>query len=112
VDPAETLDRTGSLMLRFDHLAVDGRTYPIRAMPTQTFGTRGVLDEGRTVGTGGAVGAIVGGLIGGIEGAVVGAAVGAGGVIAATRGADVVLPAGTVMRVRLDTPVDVEAAGS
>jgi hypothetical protein len=91
----------------FDQMRVDGRTYSIRAMPTQAFQSRGVLDEGETVGAAGALGAIVGGIIGGLEGALIGAAVGAGGVIAATEGKDVVLPAGTIMRIRMDRPVEV-----
>jgi hypothetical protein len=33
--------------------------------------------------------------------------IGAGGAIAATDGKDITLPAGTVVRMRLDTPVDV-----
>jgi outer membrane lipoprotein SlyB len=63
------------------------------------------MEEATTVGAAGAVGAIVGGIIGGLKGALIGAAVGAGGVIAATEGKDVVLSPGTLVRVRLDTPV-------
>ena len=107
VDPAGKIDRAGRLTLVFDQLRVNGRNYTIRAMPTQAFESRGILDEGRTVGAGGAVGAIVGGILGGIEGAVIGAAVGAGGVIAATEGQDIVLPAGTIIRLRMDRPVEV-----
>ena len=62
--------------------------------------------EGKTIGTAGAVGAIVGGIIGGVKGAIIGATIGAGGVIAATEGKDVELPAGTIVRTRLDTPLD------
>jgi hypothetical protein len=47
----------------------------------------------------------VGGILGGLEGALIGAVVGGGGVIAATEGKDVELPAGTIIRIRLDTPV-------
>ena len=65
-----------------------------------------VLDEGKTVGTGGAVGAIVGGILGGLKGALIGAVVGSGGVIAATEGKDVDLPPGTIVRVRLDSPLE------
>jgi hypothetical protein len=107
VNAAGRVDRSGSLTLAFDRITVNGRELPIRAMATQAFESRGVLDEGKTVGTAGAVGAIVGGIIGGLEGAVIGAAVGTGGVIAATDGKDVVLPAGTVVRIRLDSPVEV-----
>ena len=38
-------------------------------MATQVFESRGIQDEAKTVGTGGAVGAIIGGIIGGLKGA-------------------------------------------
>ena len=59
------------------------------------------------MGTAGAVGAIVGGIIGGVKGAVIGAIVGSGGVIAATEGKDVELEPGTILRIRLDSPLQV-----
>jgi hypothetical protein len=107
VDKAGNIDRTGKLTLAFDQITVRGRTYPIRAMATQVFESRGIRDEAKTVGTGGAVGAIIGGIIGGLKGALIGAAVGAGGVIAATEGKDVALDAGTIMRIRLDEPLQI-----
>jgi outer membrane lipoprotein SlyB len=76
-------------------------------MATQIFESRGIRDEAKTVGTGGAVGAIIGGIIGGLKGAVIGAAVGAGGVIVATEGKDVTLEQGTILRVRLDEPLQI-----
>lgn len=105
VDKAGNVDRTGSLTLAFDQIEIKGREYPLRAMATEVFESRGVLDEGKTVGTAGAVGAIVGGIIGGLKGALIGAAVGAGGVIAATEGKDIELPPGTIVRIRLDSPL-------
>lgn len=107
VSPAGRLDRTGSLTLSFDRLRVNGRDHEIRAMPTRAFESGGLREEAATVGTAGAVGAIVGGIIGGLEGALIGAVVGGGGVIAATEGKDVELPAGTIVRIRLDTPVQI-----
>ena len=56
---------------------------------------------------GAGVGGIVGGIIGGVKGAVLGAVIGAGGAIAATDGKDITLPAGSIVRVRLDSPVRV-----
>jgi hypothetical protein len=50
------------------------------------------------------VGAIVGGIIGGVKGALAGILIGAGGTIAATEGKDVEIPAGTVLRIRLEEP--------
>lgn len=107
VDKAGNVDRSGSLSLAFDQIVINGREYPMRALATQVFESRGVLDEGKTVGTAGAVGAVVGGIIGGLKGALIGAIVGSGGVIAATEGKDVDLPAGTIVRVRFDSPLEV-----
>ena len=105
VNPAGRIDRSGSMTLAFDRITVRGRDYPIRAMATQAFESGGIREEAGTVGTSGAVGAIVGGIIGGLKGALIGAVVGSGGVIAATEGKDVELPAGTIIRIRLDSSV-------
>jgi hypothetical protein len=105
VDPAGRVDRKGSMTLAFDEIVVRGREYPIRAMATQVYESRGIRDEVGRVGTAGAVGAIIGGIIGGLEGVLIGAAVGTGGVIAATEGKDVELPAGSIIRIRLDSPL-------
>ena len=107
VDDADRVDRSGRLTLGFDQLVVTGREYPIRAMATQVFESKGIREEAATVGTAGGVGAIVGGIIGGLRGALIGAIVGSGGVIAATEGKDVVLPSGTIIRVRLDSPIQI-----
>jgi hypothetical protein len=106
VQPAGRLDRSGRLTLSFDQLSVNGRTYRISAMPTEAFESGGIRDEVETVGAGGVVGAIVGGILGGVKGALLGAAVGAGGVVAATDGEDAELPAGTVIRIRMDAPIE------
>ena len=97
------VDRVGSLELAFDQIAVRGRTYPIRAMATQVFESGGIRDEAGTAGVGAGAGAIIGGLLGGLKGAVLGAVIGAGGVVAATEGKDVILPTGSVLRIRLDS---------
>jgi hypothetical protein len=107
VDDADRVDRAGRLTLAFDQLVVNGREYPIRGMATQVFESKGIRDEAATIGTAGGVGAIVGGIIGGLKGALIGAIVGSGGVIAATEGKDVELPAGAIIRVRLDSPVQI-----
>lgn len=105
VHKAGNIERKGSLTLAFDRIEVKGREYPMRALATQVFESRGILGEGKTVGTAGAVGAIVGGIIGGVKGALIGVLVGTGGVIAATEGKDIELPAGTIVRIRLDSPL-------
>ena len=101
------VDRVGSLTLSFDQLTVRGSNYPIRAMATQVFESGGIRDEAGTAGVGGGAGAIIGGILGGLKGAVLGAVIGAGGAIAATEGKDVNLPAGAIVRIRLDSPVNV-----
>ena len=107
VDPAGKIDRVGRLTLAFDQIVVNGREYRMRALATQVFESGGIREETKTVGTAGAVGAIVGGIIGGLKGALIGAAVGGGGVIAATEGKDVELKPGTVIRIRLDEPLQI-----
>lgn len=107
VEPAGKIDRTGRMTLAFDQITVNGREYPMRALATQVFESGGIRDEAATVGTAGGVGAIVGGILGGLRGALIGAIVGGGGVIAATEGKDVELPAGTIVRIRLDTPLEI-----
>ena len=106
VDKAGNIDRTGRLTLAFDEIVVNGREYPLRAMATEVYESGGIREEGRTVGTAGAVGAIVGGILGGLKGALLGAVVGSGGVIAATEGKDIELPQGTIVRIRLDSPLE------
>src|SRR5262245_57626888 len=107
VDKAGRIDRDGSLTLSFDRLRVNGRTHEIRGMATQVFESRGILAEGGTAGVGAGVGGIVGGVIGGLKGAIIGAVIGAGGAIAATDGKDITLPAGAIVRLRMDSPVRV-----
>ena len=103
------VDRVGSLTLSFDRITVRGRDYPFRGMATQVFESRGIRDEVGTAGGGAGVGAVIGGLIGGVKGAVLGAVIGAGGAIAATEGKDIQLPAGTILRVRADSPINLNS---
>ena len=107
VDPAGRLDRAGSLTLSFDEMTVRGRTYPTRAMATNVFESGGIREEKGTAGIGAGAGAILGGVLGGLKGAILGAVIGAGGAIAATEGKDIELPAGSIIRIRLDSPVTV-----
>jgi hypothetical protein len=105
VDKAGRLDRKGSLTLAFDEITVRGVAYPLRATVTQAIESKGVRGEGARLGIGAAAGAILGGIIGGAQGAVAGIFIGSGGVLAAVPGKDVELDAGTVLRVRFDSPV-------
>jgi hypothetical protein len=108
VRPAGRVERRGSLTLSFDELRIDNRSYRLRASVTQAIDSKLGEDAAR-IGTGAAVGAILGGIFGGGRGALLGVLVGGGGTIAATDGTDVDLPAGTILRVRLDQRTDLVA---
>jgi hypothetical protein len=89
----------------FTKLTVNGRAHDVRAYVTQALESEGLKGELPRVGAGAGIGAIIGGILGGTKGAMIGILVGSGGVLAATEGKDVHLPAGTVLRVRFDAPV-------
>jgi hypothetical protein len=97
------LDRKGQMTLLFDRFTIEGRTYSIRATVIQAL--QGQDDTGR-IATGAGVGAIIGGILGGFKGALAGILIGGGGTVAATEGNDVDLPPGTVLRVRMDAPLE------
>ena len=105
VDRASRTDRKGELTIMFTRLKVNGRTYDVRAYPTQVLESEGIKGEAERIGAGAGVGAIIGGILGGLKGAITGILIGGGGVIAATEGKDVELAAGTVLRVRFDSAV-------
>lgn len=105
VRPAGRIDRRGSLTLSFDELRLGNQSYRLRAVVTQAMDAK-VNEDVARIGAGAAVGAILGGIFGGGRGALLGVLIGGGGTIAAVDGTDVDLPAGTVLRVRLDQAVD------
>lgn len=104
VNRASRTDRKGQMTVSFDQITIRGRNYPMRGTVTQAIESEGIRGEAGRIGAGSAVGAIIGGIIGGVKGALLGVLIGGGGTIAATEGKDVTLPAGTILRVRLDTP--------
>jgi hypothetical protein len=104
VHKAGRVERKGSLTATFDQIKVDGRAYSMRGTVVDAMESEGVRGEVGKIGTGAGVGAIIGGILGGVKGALAGVLIGGGGVVAATEGKDVELPAGTLLRVRLDSP--------
>lgn len=106
VRPASRTARQGSLTLSFDEVMM--KSGPTRMRATVTKALDGKLSEDASrVGTGAVVGAILGGLLGGGKGLLVGVLVGGGGTIAATDGANVDLPPGTILRLRVDSPLEI-----
>ena len=107
VQNATRTQRKGSLTVAFDQVTVRGRTYPMHGVVTQALESEGIKGEVAKIGAGSAVGAIIGGIIGGGKGALLGVLIGGGGTIAATEGKDVKLDPGTILRVRLEEPLQV-----
>ena len=91
-------------------LTVNGEAHPIRGTVTEAIQGSGLKGEVGRLGVGTGAGAVIGGLLGGGKGALLGAAIGGGGTLAATEGKEVKLPQGTVLRVRLDSPVQMSAS--
>ena len=106
VRAAGRVQRQGSLTLAFDEILLPRGPSRLRASVKEALDGKASEDISR-IGTGAAIGAIVGGLIGGGKGLLVGVLVGGGGTIAATDGSDVNLPIGTVLRLRIDAPLEI-----
>ena len=105
VQSAGRLKRKAEMTVTFDQITINGRSYPIRGTVTQAIEGEGVKGDLPRAGVGAGVGAIIGGILGGFKGAMAGILIGGGGTIAATEGTEVVLPQGTVLRVRIESPV-------
>jgi len=108
VHKATRTERKGSLTVAFDRVTIDGRSHPIRATVTQALESEGISGEKEKIGIGAGAGAILGAILGGAKGALAGILIGGGGTIAATEGKDVELPSGTVLRVRLDSALNLQ----
>jgi len=107
VNRASRTDRKGSLTVSFNQVTVRGRSYSMRGSVTDTIESEGIRGEAARIGAGSAVGAVIGGIIGGVKGALLGVLIGGGGTMVATEGKDVHVPAGTILRVRMDTPPEI-----
>jgi hypothetical protein len=108
VEPATRTNRTAKMTVSFDQVTVNGRSYPMRGTVTQAIEGEGIRGETARAGTGAAVGGIIGAVLGGVKGALLGVLIGGGGTIAATEGKEVELPQGTVLRVRVDAPLQIQ----
>ena len=110
VEPATRTNRTARLTVSFDQVTINGRAYAMRGTVTQAIEGEGIRGELGRTGAGAIGGAILGGILGGVKGAVIGTIIGGGGTIAATEGKEVELPQGSVLRVRFDSPLEVQAS--
>ena len=99
-----------SVILELTRLAYNGKIYQLRTSRYSKQGPSRDTRSAGTIGGGAGVGAILGAILGGGRGAAIGAVIGAGvgtGVQAATKGAQVRLPAESVLSFRLATPLAV-----
>jgi hypothetical protein len=104
VEPAQRPSRGASVELAFDTLMIDGRRVDIQSRVVSI--DEGGIDKKRA-GLGAVLGGVLGAVLDGKQGAIIGAVLGGGGAVVATRGDDVELPAGTVLTLRLDRPLNV-----
>lgn len=99
------------LTLRFTELVMpDGKSYAISAEPFRVKGKSEGKSSALQIGGGAVAGGVLGGVLGGKDDIAKGAAAGAiigTGVAIATKGDQIVLPAGQQMKVTLDAPVTV-----
>lgn len=109
VEPGTRTNRTSRMTVSFDQVTVNGRAYPMRGTVTQAIEGSGIRGEVPRAGAGAAVGGILGGIFGGAKGALLGVLIGGGGTLAATEGKEVDLPQGTVLRVRVDAPLQINS---
>ena len=107
VEPGTRTNRTAKMTVSFDQVTVNGRAYPMRGTVTEAIKGEGIRGEATRAGAGAAVGGIIGAVLGGAKGALLGVLIGGGGTIAATEGKEVELPQGTVLRVRVDAPLQI-----
>ena len=110
VEPGTRTNRTSRLTVSFDQVTVNNRSYPMRGTVTQAIEGAGIRGEATRAGAGAVVGGLIGAVLGGAKGAVLGVLIGGGGTIAATEGKEVDLPQGTVLRVRVDAPLQIQPA--
>ena len=99
------------LTVRFHTLTVGSRSYDIATEPVRREAAGSKAKDARNIGIGAGAGAVIGGIIGGRKGAGIGAAVGGAGgtgMVLATKGDEVRLPAGTAITTRLADPLVVE----
>jgi len=102
-----------SLAIGFDRLTVGDESHTIRTARIAEHAKSTKSKDVKKVGIGAAAGAVVGAIAGGKKGAAVGTAVGAGaggGVVAATRGDEVHLAAGTTVTTKLQDALTINVA--
>ena len=99
-----------SVAFRFDRMVVDGEALRIHTATVQHTAKADTKSDVKKGGLGAGAGAIVGGVVGGGKGAAIGAAAGGAGAVVATKGSEVELPSGTVLKVLVQDPITLRVA--
>jgi hypothetical protein len=115
VEKSGHVGATGIIKLAFESVSFGGSSYPldatvVRANPQRQNRTS-TAEQAAKIGAGAAAGAVLGRVLGGntrstIQGAAVGAAAGTA-IAMGTADVDVVLPQGSEMVIRLDSPIEI-----
>jgi hypothetical protein len=115
VNKSGQVGQTGVIKVAFESVSFGGRSYPLDATVTQANPQRHnrttTAQTATKIGAGAAAGAVLGKVLGKstkntIKGAVIGAAAGTA-IAMGTADVDVVLPAGSAMTIKLDSPIEV-----
>ncbi len=112
VNGAGRIAGAAELTLRFTELVMaDGTSYAVSCEPFRLQGKSDAKESVKEIGGGAVAGGVIGGLLGGkkniLKGAAVGAVLGTG-VAVATKGDQLVLPAGQKLKVTLNAPVAIK----
>jgi hypothetical protein len=99
-----------SVAFRFDRLVVNDETVRVQTAKVQVTAAADTKSDVKKGGLGAGAGAIVGGVIGGGKGAAIGAVAGGAGTVLATKGSEVEIPSGTVVKVLVQDPITVRVA--
>ena len=97
---------SGEIDIAFDTLYIGNTRYDLhgRVVSLDQDVDRG--DTAKRGGIGAVLGGVLGGILGGTKGALAGVVIGGAGGVVSSKGDDVELPAGTVMTVQLDRPIN------
>jgi hypothetical protein len=111
-EPSGKVKGLASLAIRFDSIRAGSETYPVAMTYSRTAEPTKASDA-KKIGIPAAGGAIIGGILGGKKGAVIGGAVAGGAgtaVVLSTSGKEVVLAAGSILKLTLDRDIEVRVA--
>jgi len=109
-EPAGKVKGLASLAVRFDSIRAGGESLPVAMNYSRTAEPTKASDA-KKIGIPAAGGAIIGGILGGKKGAVIGGVVGGGAgtaVVLSTSGKEVVLAAGSIIKLTLDRDLEIK----